>query len=137
MVQPDERHDTTATAQGVAEIVVFPVEADITNSGTLGQDLLSALRPGVSLVIADLSATEFCDTSAIRDLLFASNHATCTGAELRVVVCSPAVRRAMEILGADQMLRLYPDLSSALARVPHTGEPAGGAPSMSPQTSCS
>ena len=112
---PDGSQGTDTGPLAIPEIVVYPAEADGTNSRALAEGLLSAFQPGVSLVIVDMSAAEFCELSAIRVLIIANNQAVCTGAELRVVVCSPGVRRMMELLGADQMLRLYRDMSSALA----------------------
>jgi hypothetical protein len=41
-----------------------------------------------------------------------------TADELRVVVASPAVERAMQVLGADQMLRLHPNMTCALTGAP-------------------
>ena len=118
MVRSDRSQGITERSLASPEIVLFPAEADVTSNSALSEGLVSAFRPGVSLVIVDMSAAEFCDFSAIRALIIANNQAACTGAELRVVICSPAVRRAMELMGADQMLRLYPDISSALAGSP-------------------
>ena len=104
----------------VPEIVTFPAEVDITNSDVSGWALLAAFRRGVTVVIADLSQTVFCDSSGIRWLLIASNQAACTGSRLRVVAGEAAVRKSLHILGADQTLALYPDMQAAL-----TGSPAG------------
>src|SRR5215469_18626119 len=91
----------------VPEIVTFPAEVDVTNSEVVGWALVAAFRPGVTVVIADLSRTEFCDSTGIRCLLIAGNHAVCTGSQLRVVAKDGAVRRALHVLGADQTLALY------------------------------
>jgi anti-sigma B factor antagonist len=104
----------------VSEIVTFPAVVDITNSEAVGRTLLAAFGPDVAVVIADLSRTEFCDSTGIRCLLIASNQAACTGSQLRVVAGDGAVRRALYVLGADQSLALYPDIQAAL-----TGRQAG------------
>jgi len=104
----------------VPEIVTFPAEVDVTNSDVVGWALLAAFRPEVTVVIADLSRTEFCDSTGIRWLMIASNQAVCTGSELRVIARDGAVRRALHVLGADQTLALYPDIQAAL-----TAGPAG------------
>lgn len=114
MAEPDQLQDTTVTTLAVAEVVSLPAEIDIVNGVAVGQQLLSALRRGVRVVIADMSRTEYCDSTGIRHLIMAHNHAVCAGAELRVVISSTAVRRVLHVVGADQMLRLYPDLASAL-----------------------
>jgi anti-sigma B factor antagonist len=106
VAQPDSRQEPA--------VVVFPLEVDVSNSEAFGAALLAALRSDVSVVIADLSGTQFCDSSAIRHLITAHNQAACTSAELRVVISSPVVRRALHVLEADQLLRLHPDMESAL-----------------------
>lgn len=115
MSQPDQYQDFAARALPAAEIVVFPVEVDVTCSETLGEALLAAFRQGVRVVIADMSMTQYCDSSGIRHLILANNQAACTDAELRVVAASPAIRRVLHVLEVDQLLRLYPDMACALA----------------------
>lgn len=99
----------------VAEIVRFPAQLDISNSGRCGSELLAAIQPGVTLVIADLSQTTFCDSSGVRHLLIGKNAAQHNGADLRVVVIAPAVLRVMNILGADRVLRLHGSMEDALS----------------------
>ena len=113
----------------VLETVTFPPEVDVSNSEAVGRELLAAFRPGMAVVIADLSRTDFCDSSAISYLIIAHNQAARTGAELRVVTSSATVRRALNVLGADQMLHMYPDMLSALTSVPTEAPRAGEEPS--------
>jgi len=129
MVQAD-RYDARGDRIVVLEAVTFPVEVDVSNSEAVGRELLAAFRPGIAVVIADLSRTDFCDSSAISYLITAHNQAACTGAELRVVTSSTTVRRALNILGADQMLRLYPDMLSALTSKPPEAPRAGEEPGL-------
>lgn len=117
MIQHDRRQDPVGRPTVPTEIVAFPVEADVTCSEAIGEALRAAFRPGVSVVIADMSATEFCDSSVIRHLILANKQAARMGAELRVVSRSPVVRRALHVLQADQLLSLYADTASALTGV--------------------
>jgi anti-anti-sigma regulatory factor len=39
----------------------MPADIDVTNASRVGEQLLSALVPGVSAVIVDLTGTAFCD----------------------------------------------------------------------------
>lgn len=102
----------------VPEIVALPCEVDISNAPRLGRELLGAFGPRVTVVIADMSLTEFCDSSGIRHLLLANDAAIARGGELRVVVRSPTVLRVMETVGVDQMLRIYSSLDKALSGKP-------------------
>ena len=98
----------------VPEIVVFPPEVDISNAAFFGVELLAAFRPGVAVVIADMTLTEFCDSSGIRHLLIANRRAKKSLAQLRVVVTSDAVRRVLQVTGVDQVLDIRPNMGSAL-----------------------
>ena len=99
----------------VPEIIALPAEIDITNADRVGAELRAAFRPGVAVVIADMTRTSFCDSAAARNLLLANDHAAQAHAELRLAIPSAAVQRTLKILGLDQVLRIYPSLESALA----------------------
>ena len=103
----------------VPEIVALPREVDISNAPRIGRVLLGAFGPRATVVIADMSLTEFCDSSGIRHLLIANDAASARGCELRVVLPSPSVLQVMQIMGVDQVLRIYSSLGEAL-----TGKPS-------------
>ena len=109
---------STVSALVLPEIVVFPPEVDVSNAALFGVELLAALRPGVAVVIADMTRTAFCDSSGIRHLLIANQRAKKRLAQLRVVVTADAVRRVLHVTGVDQVLDIYPSLQAALADRP-------------------
>jgi anti-sigma B factor antagonist len=98
----------------VPAIIALPREIDITNADRAGAELRAAFRPGVAVVIADLTRTTFCDSAAARNLLLANDTASESHAELRLAIESAAVLRTLKILGLDQVLRIYPSLEAAL-----------------------
>jgi anti-anti-sigma factor len=119
MAVPDDTHAlATVKPLVVPEIVTLPSEVDVKNALDIGCQILAAFGPRVTVVIADMSATEFCDASGIRHLLIANDAATACGGELRVVVRSPVVQRVMQTVGVDQVLRIYSSLDEALAGKP-------------------
>jgi anti-anti-sigma factor len=95
-------------------VVVLPDEIDVVNAGPVGEQLVAAIVPGVAVVVADLSMTTFCDCAGVYSLLLADHTASASNAELRLVARSRAVLRILELLGTDQVLPVYPDLSAAL-----------------------
>ena len=101
-----------------AVVIALPAEIDMANAGQAGQQLGSAFAPGVRAVIADMTATTFCDSSGIAMLVRAHKRAAANGTELRLVVGSAAVRRALTLVRLDDLLPIYPSLSQALARPP-------------------
>jgi anti-anti-sigma factor len=96
-------------------VVTLPAEIDMDNADQIGQQLDAALAPGVATVVADMTATRFCDTSGVRMLVLAHKEAAAHNAELRVVIPSADVLRVLAILKADRVLRIYPSLKDALA----------------------
>jgi anti-sigma B factor antagonist len=101
-----------------AVVIALPVEIDMASADRVGQQLGSALAPGVRTVIADMTATRFCDSSGISALVKAHGQAAANGTELRLAVASPAVLRALTLAGLDQLLAIYLSLSQALAARP-------------------
>jgi anti-anti-sigma factor len=101
-----------------AVVIALPAEIDMANADRVGQQLGSAFTPGVRTVIADMTATRFCDSSGINVLVRAHRQAAANGTELRLAVPSTAVLRTLTLLGLDQLLLIYPSLSQALAAGP-------------------
>jgi anti-anti-sigma factor len=106
-----------------AVVVALPAEIDLANAGRVGQQLGAALAPGVRAVIADMSATTFCDSSGISMLVRAHQQAAANRTQLRLVVRSTAVLRALTLVRMDHLLPVYPTLSQALAVGPEPGPP--------------
>jgi anti-sigma B factor antagonist len=102
-------------------IVPLPAEIDMANAEDVGEQLCAAFAPGVTVVIADLGPTVFCDSSGARQLVLAHKRAVVSNCEFLVVISSAAVLRALAILGLDRVLEIYPDLAAALAARPAAG----------------
>ena len=96
-------------------IVSLPAEIDMVNEADVGEQLRAAFAPGVSVVIADLGSTVFCDSSGARQLVLAHKRAVASNRDLRVVISSAGVLRVVAIQGLDRVLEIYPDLAAALA----------------------
>lgn len=94
-------------------VVTLPAEVDSSNSGLVQAVLAGALASTPKVVIADGTGTSFCDCSAIAALMFIHHEAATAGAQLRVVATSAAMRRVLELTGADLVLLLYPSLDEA------------------------
>jgi len=98
-------------------VEILPREIDLTNAENVSDRLvklaLSALA--VEVVVADLSGTRFCDSAGVRNLLLAHRRAAESGVELRLAAASEPVLRILELVGVDQLVRMYPDVPTALA----------------------
>ena len=96
-------------------VVVLPAEIDVTNSEHVVHQLVASLAPGVDIVIADMTATSFCDSSGVHAIIFAHEAAVARGIEMRLAV-SPdgSVRRVLQLIGVGRVLPVYPSLAEAI-----------------------
>ena len=109
---------------GGPAVVPLPAEIDITNAGEVFDRICAALAPGPATVIADLTATTFCDSSGVRHLLLAHRRAGASGTRLRFAVpAASPVRRILAFTGADQVIAVYPTLDEAVSGDPTPAQP--------------
>jgi anti-anti-sigma regulatory factor len=94
--------------------VTLPARLDAAAADQAAGQITAALTPGVSVVIADLTAAASCDGSAIRNLLKAHRRATARGGQ---ALCDPPGRPLHQITGftgIHPLLAVYPTLQHAL-----------------------
>jgi anti-sigma B factor antagonist len=69
----------------------------------------------VTVVIADLTATRFCDSAGLRHLLLAHRQAGRAGVQLRLVIPPEGpVSRVAELTGIGRYVAVYPTLQLAV-----------------------
>jgi anti-sigma B factor antagonist len=98
---------------GGVPVVSAPEEIDISNAGDFRAAFQSAA--GHSTVVADLSVTEYCDSSGLNVLVRALRRLQEQGGELRLVARTSAVLRILNVTGVGKMLKVYASLEDALA----------------------
>ena len=96
-------------------VVAAPEEIDVTNASHLRAALLKAAAAGSGTLVADMSRTEFCDSSGVHALVAAHRRAQAEGGELRLVIRSAAVLRIFAITGIDRVIPNFTRLADALA----------------------
>jgi anti-sigma B factor antagonist len=107
--------DQARPAVAVPPVVKLPREIDATNSAGVMADIAGVCVAGVTTVIADMTLTTFCDSSAVLALVRAHKVAQSRGADLKVAVTCDAVLRVFELTGLSAVLRLYPSVDAAMA----------------------
>jgi anti-sigma B factor antagonist len=101
---------------GEPGVVTVPTEIDVTNTDEIRQALLSAADHDLAVLIIDMSGTTFCDSAGVQAIIAAYRQATATGTDLRLV--ATATLRILTLVGADQLIPIYPTLDAALAAPP-------------------
>jgi anti-sigma B factor antagonist len=102
-------------AHGQLVIVTLPGEIDMANVDGIGKELAAAFTSGVTAVIADMTATTFCDTLGISMLVQACRQAAAHDSQIRLLMPCPSVLKVMDVLGVGAVLPIYDSLEKALA----------------------
>jgi anti-sigma B factor antagonist len=105
---------------GRVAIMALPAEIDISNAEQVREGLLSLVAQGASRVIADMTATTFCDSAGVTALVRVVRQATSHGSVLRLAATAPTVTRVLALTGVDRLIEVYPGVAAALA------DPGGG-----------
>ena len=110
-------------------IIKLPAEIDVINAEETGWLLMSAFTSR-GVVVADMTATTFCDSLGIKELLAAHHQASDLGCQLRFALPGGQVLRVLNLLQADKMLAIYPTVAEAVSAAPRASpnreQPEGG-----------
>ena len=93
----------------------------------LRERLIGLLRPGMRLLVLDLSRVPSCDSAGLAVLIGAQRRARLLGIVVRLAAPSLPVAKLLRLTGLDHSLTICPDLRGALAVERH--EPATASPS--------
>jgi anti-anti-sigma factor len=97
---------------GLHAILTMPAEIDLTNADQVRQELLAAVGHDPVLIV-DMTGTTFCDSAGVQAVIAGYRLAEATGTEFRLVAAG--VLRIFTVVGADQLIPVYPTLEAALA----------------------
>lgn len=103
---------------GRTAVVRLPVEIDLTIADDLREALLSVLNRGALALIADMTATTFCDSAGITALARAARRASANGAVMRLAALTPPVMRVFSLVGVDRLIDIHPSVDDAVASLP-------------------
>ena len=106
-------------------VITLPEEIDLTHSPRIQETLTAVLRRKPAVIVADMTATTFCDSNAMHAIAAAHRQAVAAGADMRLVIGHPGVRRIFALSGVDTVISIYPDLPAALSVA--AGTAPGGA----------
>ena len=96
--------------------MTLPEHIGAPDSGQISREqLLDLLDRGAAVLIADMTGTVSCDYDGADALVQAYQRAHLSGAQLRVVVTAPAVRRVLDGVGLDRLVSIYLSVEAAIA----------------------
>jgi hypothetical protein len=95
-------------------IVTLPARLDAAAAERAAGQITAAFTPGVSVVIAGLTAAACCDRSAIRNLLKAHRQAAARGVQVRFAIRPGGpLHQITGFAGTHPLLAVYPTLQHA------------------------
>ncbi|RKT09453.1 anti-anti-sigma factor [Streptomyces sp. 1114.5] len=100
--------------EGAVRIVTVAGELDHDTADGLREALARPAVDGLERILIDLRDLRFCDSTGLNLLLRARLAAETAGLRLELAGLRPAVARLFAITGADSVLRIHPDLETAL-----------------------
>jgi len=100
---------------GSQAVVTLPDYIDVTAAGQVREQLLAILNRGADPLVVDMAATVSCDQAGADAIARVYQRAHVSGAQLRLVVATPVVRRVLSLSGVDRLVSVYPSLDTALA----------------------
>ncbi len=109
---------------GQVAVVTLPAEIDVTIADAVQAELLAVLNQGATLLIADLSKTEFCDSAGVSALVRTYRQASTSASRMRLVVGTPSVQRVLSITGVDRLVDIFPSVAASLAGAPGSADQA-------------
>jgi anti-sigma B factor antagonist len=89
---------------GEPVVVRLPAQIDLANADEVRELLCSSGGPGVAVVVADLTSTSLCDSSAFGEIMAARGMLAAAGVQLMLAVAPGQVRRIMHLLGLDHVV---------------------------------
>jgi anti-anti-sigma factor len=117
---------------GGRAVVTLPEHIDVSNAGQISEQLLVVINRGAAELIVDMAATASCDHAGADAVARAYQRAVGSGAQLRLVVTAPVVRRVLSVNGLDRLIPVYPSLAAAAAAATAPGAPLAPGPANAP-----
>ncbi|MFD2082414.1 anti-anti-sigma factor [Actinopolymorpha cephalotaxi] len=105
-------------------VVTLTGDVDVATAPQVRSDLLPLIHQGPPVVVVDLSAVPFLDSTGLGTLLAVQRRAEALDVTLRLAAPARGPRRALHITGLDRVFDVYPTLDDALRSAPTRTEPA-------------
>lgn len=96
-------------------VIALAGESDVYTYDQLRGALESEAAKGVLLLIVDLSALEFMDSTGVQVLLDIRVMMSSRGGKLALASPQTTVARVLNLVGADQLIPVYPSVQEAQA----------------------
>jgi anti-sigma B factor antagonist len=104
-------------APGTA-VIALTGEVDLYTCPEFKEELLRVIGDGAAVVVVDLTATTFIDSTALGVLIRGVERLRMDGGRLAVVCIDPNMTKIFEVTGLDRVFSIHRSREDALARTP-------------------
>jgi anti-sigma B factor antagonist len=112
--QVNEFHVAATAVRPDVGLVTATGELDMYTADQVGVSIDEARSGGASIVVVDLSAVSFIDSTALAMLVERKKRLGADGGEVIIVADGQPVLRAFEVTGLDRVFRIYREVDEAL-----------------------
>ncbi len=110
----DEMFDTSEETTDRYSVVSVAGEVDVATAPTLRSRLEVAIDRGMPLLVVDLLAVTFIDSTGLGVLIGASKRVDADEGTMRLVVAEPRILKLFEITGLMDVFSIVPSLEEAV-----------------------
>lgn len=103
----------TTTSQDGVPVLTVVGQVDVRSAASMRRHLLELVDAAHLIVVVDLSAVDFMDSSGLNVLVGAVRATRPTGGAIRVVAASRNLRQLFEVTGLHKILDLHETVASA------------------------
>lgn len=106
--------DISIVTQGESCVLSLTGEVDVYTAPALRERLLEANETACGVVIVDMTAVEFIDSSGLGVLVSGLKRVRERGAEMKIITERESILKIFQITGLDRVFLICPTLSDAM-----------------------
>jgi len=107
--------------EGSVSVLELNGDIDVSSAPTLQAVLQQLMDDGRQLVVLDLGAVPFMDSSGLGVLVAAHRRLTAAGGQIALASATPALRKVFELTRTNRLFKLYDAVSDAVAEIGSRG----------------
>ena len=107
--------EVALTERGDTTIVTITGSVDSLNADQLSATFAPRIASGRVRLVADFSSVNYTSSAGLRSLLGAVKESRRGGGDLRIAGLQPQVERVLAIAGFTNIVKVFPDVESAVA----------------------
>lgn len=101
--------------RGDVTVATISGRIDSMTADRLTEALGAPLKGGRIRLVADFSGVDYTSSAGLRSLLISVKESRRLGGDLRLAALQPEVERVLQIAGFTSILKVYPDVASAVS----------------------